>query len=74
MLNDQLPKRETCDTSTAKSNTSKPDQATTSNSTSSQQPNDPDLAVVIGAWPELPDAVRAGILAMVKASKGSTTS
>ena len=30
-------------------------------------PNDPDLAVVLAAWPELPEAVRAGIVAMVKA-------
>ena len=30
--------------------------------------NDPDLAVVVEAWPTLPEAVRAGILAMVKAA------
>ena len=29
----------------------------------------PDLARVIGAWPDLPEAVKAGILAMVKASR-----
>jgi hypothetical protein len=29
---------------------------------------DPDLAAVVAAWPELPPAVRAGILAMVKAA------
>jgi len=29
-----------------------------------------DLAAVIDAWPGLPEAVRAGIVAMVKASKG----
>jgi hypothetical protein len=28
----------------------------------------PDLAVVSAAWPELPEAVRAGIVAMVKAA------
>jgi hypothetical protein len=27
-----------------------------------------DLAAVVAAWPILPEAVRAGILAMVKAS------
>ena len=27
-----------------------------------------DLAAVVDAWPELPGAIRAGILAMVKAS------
>jgi hypothetical protein len=29
---------------------------------------DPDLAVVIDAWDQLPDAVRAGIMAMVRAA------
>jgi hypothetical protein len=32
-------------------------------------PSDPDLDVVVKAWDTLPTAVRAGILAMVKASK-----
>jgi len=32
----------------------------------------PDLRAVIDAWPDLPDAVRAGILAMVKASATRT--
>jgi hypothetical protein len=27
----------------------------------------PDLALVVAAWPSLPEAIRAGILAMVKA-------
>ena len=31
----------------------------------------PDLAEVIDAWPELPEAIRAGILAMVRASSGN---
>jgi hypothetical protein len=31
--------------------------------------NDPDLAAVVKAWPTLPEAIRAGILAMVKAAK-----
>jgi hypothetical protein len=30
----------------------------------------PDLAVVVAAWDRLPEVVRAGILAMVKASGG----
>ncbi len=30
---------------------------------------DPDLAAVVDAWPTLPEAIRAGILAMVKASR-----
>jgi hypothetical protein len=28
------------------------------------------LSVIIDAWPVLPEAVRAGIVAMVKAAKG----
>jgi len=28
-------------------------------------------AAVVTAWPELPEAIRAGILAMVKAARGS---
>jgi hypothetical protein len=31
---------------------------------------DPDLAAVVDAWPRLPEAVRAGIVAMVKAASG----
>ena len=30
---------------------------------------DPDLAVVVDVWPTLPDAVKVGILAMVRAAK-----
>ena len=30
--------------------------------------NDPDLARIMEAWPTLPEALRAGILAMVKAT------
>ena len=31
-------------------------------------PSDPDLAAVVNAWDRLPEAVRAGIVAMVKAA------
>src|SRR5262245_36308752 len=31
---------------------------------------DPPLATIIDAWPTLPDAIRAGILAMVRAAGG----
>ena len=31
-------------------------------------PDDPDLAAVMAAWPVLPEAIKAGILAMVKAA------
>lgn len=34
-------------------------------------PLDPDLVVVAEAWPGLPDALRAGILAMVRAASGA---
>lgn len=30
--------------------------------------DDPDLAAVTEAWPDLPDAVKTGILAMVRAA------
>lgn len=33
-------------------------------------PADPDLAAVIAAWPDLPPAVRAGVVAMVRAAGG----
>jgi hypothetical protein len=32
-------------------------------------PADPDFAAVAAAWDDLPDAVRAGIVAMVKAAR-----
>jgi hypothetical protein len=31
---------------------------------------DPDLATVVDAWDRLPEAVRAGIVAMVRAAAG----
>ena len=31
--------------------------------------NDPDLAAVVTAWPGLPEAIKAGIVAMVKAAR-----
>ena len=31
---------------------------------------DPDLAAIVAAWPELPQAIRSGILAMVRAASG----
>jgi hypothetical protein len=34
-------------------------------------PHVPDLAAVVAPRPELPEAIRAGILAMVKAASGS---
>jgi hypothetical protein len=33
---------------------------------------DPELSLIIDSWAELPDAIRAGIVAMVKASKGTS--
>jgi hypothetical protein len=34
-----------------------------------EAPLDPELAVVVDAWPALPDAIKAGILALVRATK-----
>ena len=31
-------------------------------------PTDPELAAVVAAWPDLPPAIRAGVLALVKAA------
>lgn len=31
-------------------------------------PNDPDLAAVVAAKPEVPEAVRVGIVAMIRAT------
>jgi len=33
-------------------------------------PTDPDLARVLAAWPRLPEAIKAGILAMVQVAGG----
>jgi hypothetical protein len=42
---------------------------------SAEQPaGDPDLAALVDAWPSLPEAIRAGILAMVQAAGASTAS
>jgi hypothetical protein len=32
-------------------------------------PIGPDLAAVVDAWPELPEAIEAGVLAMIKAAR-----
>jgi len=34
-------------------------------------PADPDLAAIVRAWPSLPTAVRTGIVATVRAVRGS---
>lgn len=34
-------------------------------------PADPDLAAVVAAWPALPPAIRAGVMALVNAGKGT---
>lgn len=33
---------------------------------------DPDLAAVVEAWPILPDAIRAGVMALVRSSAESS--
>jgi hypothetical protein len=35
--------------------------------------NDPELAHIVDAWPTLPDAIKAGIVAMVKAASGKSS-
>jgi hypothetical protein len=37
--------------------------------TGDSDPSDPELAAVVAAWSDLPPAVRAGIVAMVRAAK-----
>jgi len=34
------------------------------------KPTDPELAAMVAAWPDLPPAIRAGVLALVKAAGG----
>jgi len=34
-------------------------------------PQDPDLQAVVDAWPDLPEALKTGILAMVRAAGGT---
>jgi hypothetical protein len=43
-------------------------QTATQNATRDCVVPDPDLAAVVDAWPELPEAIKAGIMAMVKAA------
>jgi hypothetical protein len=46
-------------------------QTATQNATRVCQPavvDDPELAAVVSAWPELPEAIRTGIVAMSRAS------
>ena len=33
-----------------------------------EAPTDPDLALIVERWEQLPEAVRAGIVAMIRAS------
>jgi integrase len=40
------------------------------NDSQNDVPSDPELAALIAAWPTLPDALRAGIAAMVRAAGG----
>lgn len=36
----------------------------------SPAPEDADLALILAAWPEMPEPVKAGIVALVKAARG----
>ncbi len=67
----QPSKLQACSASPEKPGTSDGTPPTTSSSPSSRAQNpsttDPDLVMLIDAWPLLPEAVKAGILAMVRA-------
>jgi len=39
---------------------------------SEKVPNDPDLAAVVDAWPDLPPAIRRAVLALIETTKGAT--
>jgi len=43
-------------------------QSTHPSATQTKAPTDPGLDAVVAAWPSLPPAIRAGVLALVKAS------
>ena len=49
-----------------------PTMVPTSPAANSTLPDDPDLARLLVAWPCLPKAIRAGILAMVRAAESKT--
>ena len=69
----QLPKRTSAPVKPDASNTCDSGPATDSSRRSSRDADstpDDDLQRVIAAWPALPEAIRAGILAMVKAATG----
>ena len=63
-----LANRSTCDVSPDKSSTSEPADDHLASCLALLAEKSPDLAAVVKAWPDLPEAVRAGIVAMVKAS------
>jgi hypothetical protein len=44
-------------------------QTATQNATPECVVADPDLSAVAAAWPDLPEAIKAGIVAIVKAAK-----
>jgi hypothetical protein len=35
----------------------------------SQAPSDPNLAAVVAAWPDLPEAIRRAVLALVESGR-----
>jgi len=48
----------------------KPQIATEAAQKAAHAPTDPDLAALIDAWPRLPEPIKAGILALVRATGG----
>ena len=67
----QNPKQETpvCVSGGAKSDAHSAPSAPNSPGNPPTPPTDPELAAIAAAWPDLPPAIRAGIVAMVKAAR-----
>ncbi len=73
MVECQLPKLTPTVATHAAASTSDEGTATPSTSSRAQNPgtsggSDPDLQAVIDAWPTLPEAIQAGVLALVRAT------
>ena len=65
----QLGKLTTRSANPEKTGTYESDAVGVTSSDTSRMQTDPDLVAVVAAWPDLPGAVKAGIVAMVGAAK-----